>query len=292
MPYLYSARSKLERGNQHRACLRKAIDSYSCQQQGNVGRYTQSSTGNDIFKLDRSLEEPPPNMAVTIGDALFNYRSALDHLMQALVVHSGSEPNSRTQFPIFEQSERFHHGGKDQMKGTHPVIAAIIELQQKFTNVYPSDGDNLWKLHRLHNLDKHQRCHQLTVVCEGVLSSRCNPDLSRLGQRADRDPDLKSITPQCPLRTGVILATVPKKYAIVPFTAQFELAFAGGEIGSREMVRYVIGGIAGTVESIIDQFTRLFFDYDSSALGRLYKPLHKEIDALRGILGRDKRGGC
>ena len=288
--HLDSAWAKLKRANDHKSTLLEAIDAYSGSQQGAVGRHIECMTDNLIFKLDRPLEKLPVDIAMMIGDALFNYRSALDHLMQALIVQSGSEPNSRTQFPIFEKSERFLSDGKHQMRGTLPVIAAIVELQQKFHNIYPASGDRLWKLHRLHNLDKHQCLHHLSVVCAGVFASVDSSQLAQLGLEADRDPDVDFIAPDHQLRTGVTLATFPGTYKMIPFTVSFEPSFAAGDIASGEMVREVVGGIGDTVNNIIDQFTRLFFDFDSSALGRLYRPFHKQIDVIQGILGVEREG--
>ena len=283
-PFLDSAWAKLQRAKHHEHCLGDLLDDYNRAQQLAVGRHIEPSTGRVVFKLENPLGEPPSNIAMIIGDTLFNYRSALDHLMQALIVQSGSVPNTRTQFPIFKDVEHFRSNGKSQMKGAHPTIAAIIRLQQKFANLYPVEADCLWQLHRLHNIDKHKSCHRLSIICEGVFSDREPSPLLNLGLEADRDPSVQFCTTGSLPIVGETLATFPGKYSNVPFVAHFQITFVGDEVANGSIVRYVVGNIGTTVESIVEQFTSLFFNYDSSALGRLYRPFHKDIEALRDVL--------
>lgn len=80
-PFLDSAWAKLHRAKHHEHCLRNLLDDYNKAQQLAVGKHIETSTGRVVFKLEGPLSEPSTDIPMIIGDTLFNYRSALDHLM-------------------------------------------------------------------------------------------------------------------------------------------------------------------------------------------------------------------
>src|SRR5260370_38852808 len=59
-----------------------------------------ASPGEHILWLE-VVRPPPPEISLTLGDCLHDFRSALDHLMWQLVLATGGQPTASTQFPIF-----------------------------------------------------------------------------------------------------------------------------------------------------------------------------------------------
>lgn len=264
---LNSSWAKLRQGHLHRSRLNRAIDNFSRSQLRLIRDYIKPDTGERVYQLEAPLDDPPARVLPIIGDALFNYRAALDHLMWALVIISEDKPDNQTQFPIFKDKTAFddHRQGGRMLKGVNPLIRQIIECYQPYHNAYGYEGELLWELSRLNNIDKHRHLHVVTGQYEGAFN-RDECDL-----QAWRDIQDKLFLNIGRVEAGAILAEIPRQYAHIKFVPTFELAFSEtSEFVPGNRVRGEIVGIGCTVESILDQFERLFFFKDSSALGRLW----------------------
>ncbi len=102
------------------------------------------------------LEAPSPEISLTLGDCLHDFRSALDHLMWQLVLATGGQPTEKTQFPIFWSPALYaSQAGKMTRALTNQAALSFIETQQPFATTL-AKVDPLWYLHELSNRDKHQ----------------------------------------------------------------------------------------------------------------------------------------
>lgn len=105
-----------------------------------------------LHKVIRA-DEVPSHIPAIIGDILFNFRSALDHLANRLVI----APTKDTAFPIF--CDRLDRNGKPRSVGVaggiHPKALAIIERLQPYHRSDPR-ADLLCILRELNNADKHR----------------------------------------------------------------------------------------------------------------------------------------
>ena len=122
----------------------------------------------------RINREPPTHMALVAGDCVHNLRSALDYLINSLVVSAGNEPNDRTAFPIFKDEGRFRGRDPRPTKGlTQPMMAAVERLQP-FNAAGRSDPSRpehpLVVLRALSNWDKHRLLILCIVSVEGLRS--------------------------------------------------------------------------------------------------------------------------
>lgn len=141
------------------------------------GKYTfavdRGSDGRYLYRVE-NLPGIPKRWSAIVGDALFNIRSALDHLAWQLVLLEGKKPTRRTQFPILvtqPQDER----GRQTPVNVIPALErqdVIDELHrvQPFSEVGP--GDNaaqtpLARLAALNNIDKHR----LLLTTAGALDA-------------------------------------------------------------------------------------------------------------------------
>ena len=113
----------------------------------------------DYFSAYVTMERPPINIALLIGDALHNLRGTLDHLAYTLAERYTGSPlpddiAKHSEFPIFRTLEQERIQRK--IRGMHPDAQAIIEQLQPYQAGADWAKDPLWMLHELSNLDKHR----------------------------------------------------------------------------------------------------------------------------------------
>ena len=110
---------------------------------------------------------PPPEWSVHVGEALYQFRSTLDHLACLLAEKNGQAVDDITEFPIFLDRADYWNADGTLTTGVKRRIGklsledqAAIEREQPFnrTNGAPAD-DPLWLLYRLSNYDRHQFFH-------------------------------------------------------------------------------------------------------------------------------------
>ncbi len=80
-------------------------------------------------------DEPDPRLALIVGDAIDNARSALNHLVCALVAANRGKPSRQHEFPIWEQAPANtdrRRKFKAKLKGMHPDDSEAIRLLQPF----------------------------------------------------------------------------------------------------------------------------------------------------------------
>lgn len=149
-----------------------------------------------IFLRVDTVEELPNDFALMLGDALYHYRSALDHIAWQLARRQqGRTPRSNASFPIAVSRERFHSpavwtliweiGTKDRR-----MIENLQPYRQPFTD--ESAKHPLALLSSLHNKDKHRLLHivatantNMTVRIDRDDFVDCEPSaLPTMGARA------------------------------------------------------------------------------------------------------------
>lgn len=104
------------------------------------------------------LSEPDPLLSVLIGEAAYNLRSALDHLMYAMVIAEGGVPHGQTAFPICRTRTAWHDGkNKKRIKGLKPFGRRLQALHrlQPYRN-RPANKHPLVLLDAIMNADKHR----------------------------------------------------------------------------------------------------------------------------------------
>jgi hypothetical protein len=111
--------------------------------------------------LSDSAPGPTCSGAAIAGDAITNYRGALDHLLRALAVEqAGKDPPPRErqiQFPICDTEDAFNASLKRHRLGqlaTEPALVTAVRELQPF-----STGAILGRLRDLDDQHKHRRVH-------------------------------------------------------------------------------------------------------------------------------------
>ncbi len=152
---LDSPRLKFDHGAMHLTMLRSMVADYLASNPYRISTSPDASPGEHILWLE-VLEAPSPEISLTLGDCLHDFRSALDHLMWQLVIATGGQPTANTQFPIFWSPLLFSsRAGKMTRPLKDQAALKFIETQQPFATTLDR-VDPLWYLHELSNRDKHQ----------------------------------------------------------------------------------------------------------------------------------------
>jgi len=114
-------------------------------------------------EIDRPIEDEP--FPLVLGDFLQNARAALDFIAGALGdVGAGGVMSERdalaTMFPITRSPERFAEIVERRLPTvSHPVRAAIEDLQPYKTGGHLFEFEPLWRLNELARFDRHRFLH-------------------------------------------------------------------------------------------------------------------------------------
>jgi hypothetical protein len=105
-----------------------------------------------------------------MGECLFDFRSALDHLaLDLAVAHIGSplppEVEERSEFPIFWKGPPSDRDLEWKIGAVHPEARDLIETMQPYGR---TDRAALKYLASLHNFDKHRTLHLVTGASRGM----------------------------------------------------------------------------------------------------------------------------
>ncbi|HEV3093110.1 MAG TPA: hypothetical protein VGY30_01200 [Solirubrobacteraceae bacterium] len=168
--------AKLNRAKRHVGSLRRAIrkkhgDTFSIP----LSRQYEADKGAVVWRI-QSLPEVSDIWGLLVGDALHNFRCALDHLWWQLAsLHMGVEPSNKQakdiQFPILsdpvfrDETRWMDHRF---LQYIDPLHSAKVEPLQPFN---PPEGDEinfLGVLADLSNEDKHRVIHAVFILPPGL----------------------------------------------------------------------------------------------------------------------------
>jgi len=142
---------------------------------GNSGAYTEIRQDDVEARKRRwivQIDRRPPliRWGALIGECLFNFRSALDHLVYDLAVANKGHPlparvEENVEFPIFTKrapdSEELHK----RIGTLKPGAQRLIERMQPYGR---KNRAALKYLHELQNFDKHRTLHLVVAVTTTV----------------------------------------------------------------------------------------------------------------------------
>lgn len=111
-----------------------------------------------VWRLRESVE-CDPQLPMLFGDAVHNYRTALDHLAWSLVKLAGLKPGNKTFFPV-EEVEPLDGGQKspidDRIDAKNPINTYVQSVQPFVTDLADGYLAPIAQLHRLDLADKHR----------------------------------------------------------------------------------------------------------------------------------------
>jgi len=149
---------RLERADEHVETIKQELRMH-------FASNFHSLTGEYDAQLGRShfqgrIGHPPIRLFTVIGEALHNYRSALDHLAWQLVESRGGTPDEPTKFPILRVPPTANRQGVHPPPHVHggvsPTALALIEREQPYQLGPHYAHHPLFGLHHLNIVDKHR----------------------------------------------------------------------------------------------------------------------------------------
>ena len=184
----------------------------------------------------------PIDWSVTLGEILYNLRSALDHLIWQLVRANGQCPGRHNAFPIVKEDDGWEKQKKGQwaLSGVSESAVEMIRRLQPYTGGVglPFNVGAFWQLHSLCNIDKHRHLVFAIASSDG------------LGPRHNRPPFDRPM-PARPLRGWGDLGKIKKDHVMlslndagVRIEPDFQISIRFEEIGEPEIT-------AGTVPDIV-----------------------------------------
>jgi hypothetical protein len=158
-PYL-----KTERAKEHLEALRENVKAFCESKPGTFTGKEDRERGE--YRISIVLKEPPDKISLILGDFLYCLRSSLEQLNWRLcrLTPLGVTNSRKIQFPILDTPDE-----KKLLRltcGMPTEARAIIEQLQPYSGGKANDmaairAHLLWRLDRLHTIDKH---HRIAVV--------------------------------------------------------------------------------------------------------------------------------
>lgn len=175
---LTSSRAKFERARVHRSEFLKTGLKWLERHEGEpfpMGKRVEPwKDGGEvvIYSVGRFAKAVPDEIAAIVGDALFDYRAALDHLAW-LLVPDVEKAKGRVadivSFPLSSFREKFPDQFRRTMPGVDDVTRSIVARHQPFQNGAQSLEHPLAILHDWNRFDKHRVLPVMLVNATNVI---------------------------------------------------------------------------------------------------------------------------
>jgi hypothetical protein len=150
---MLSVSGKIRRADEHIAAFGVALRAFWATEPFEISVDANADTGRNLNMVVRA-EPIPENLRAIAGDCIQNLRSALDHLVNALVLSNGGTPSNQNEFPVL-QGPISNNGERKNFD--RKVKGMRQEAKDQILSMKPyQGGDNtLWRLHEFSRTDKH-----------------------------------------------------------------------------------------------------------------------------------------
>jgi hypothetical protein len=208
------------------------------------------------YSMGQNHLEPPLRIALLVGDALSNYRAALDHLAWQLVTKDGTPPKpNQVYFPIGLDRLAFAADLRRKMPGVAPVTGSIVERYQPFQHGERARSHPLWILSEWVGVDKH-RAVPLSVLYSTRVEATVPDGFPnfRVMAREGRAEPIEYLLPGTDLIRIYGKRIEPRKDpgALVRFGGQATIAHESGRT-----LEAVLDGVDRVVDAILGEFERM-----------------------------------
>ncbi len=238
---------KIERAHYHIELLGQEVGKFFKQYYGDIiAVQCDLKTRDKVWVIAEEPTPPPLYLSTIIGDALYNLRSALDHLVYELIRANRKQPNGRSQFPIVSTNEvDYDRVAPIQVQGMDPYAAAAIKRLQPYNRSHRHNNKMLRLLNHLGNVDKHRHLHLVVPASGGWLFS--NPI----------SIDARHTIHSGALKLGTEIARVSEQEMDVEGGFFGEVAFSDPD-AFNETAYVLLIGIRECVAKIVAEFRRDF----------------------------------
>lgn len=143
--------AKIRRAHEHIRNLKPQIRRFEQSHPYTVIRKRDPKTRQKTRTI-HFTRQPPIRLALLIGDAVHNLRSALDHLVCQLVIHGGGKVIKSTEFPIKASRSEFENKVAIHLAGASPYAIRLVAAHKP----YKGGNESFWALQCLDIADKHK----------------------------------------------------------------------------------------------------------------------------------------
>jgi hypothetical protein len=153
-PALSGIREKIKWADKHIDDFKVAAAEFTNSKPYSLRVDTETESGKPLVQM-LEVRNIPPEISLTVGDAIQNLRSALDYLACGLVDANKGVIGRWTEFPIFDGPIVT---SRDKARFSGKVEGMRQEAIDDIRDLHPyQGGDNLlWRLHRLNIVGKHK----------------------------------------------------------------------------------------------------------------------------------------
>lgn len=247
---------KVQRADKHLADLEASGRRFQRAKPNSVTIATDPETGDRVWVV-HIHEGPPPTHAVIAGDVVHTLRTALDHMMCALVEANGGTVTKATEFPIFESARSYEVRAAEKVQGARQEAIDAIGILRP----YRGGNDGFWKIHKLDIIDKHRSLLAVVGSYEELIvdPARKLVDTAPPGALPEGLSAPIRLTPKrrCPLNDGDVLFRVPAaSFTKSDHETKFRLNIAFNEPGVVECepmfpaLSQLYGLTKGTIETL------------------------------------------
>lgn len=153
-PRLRHVSLKLERAKVHATQLNDVVKAYIALNPYQVDTRRDPESRKLIYFVS-SVLPPPDELPLLIGDAIQNLSTSLDHLAYQIVcndTHDAPPKAHGIYFPISDDQKQYEASKVKKLLGATPHTVACFDAIKP----YREGNENLWRLNRLNNIEKHR----------------------------------------------------------------------------------------------------------------------------------------
>jgi hypothetical protein len=241
----HGPRLKIERAKQHISDLHSRLNTFATSDYYRLDIEKDSDSGHDILTFT-IIQPLPEDVALIIGDAIHNLRSALDFAVSELVLQKTGARSKYAKFPFRPSKNELESAlkGGDISQAPKAVLDFILD------EIKPYEGGNatICALHKLDILDKHMLL--LPIAQVGALLGASFKD--------DRQNTFKHL--DLYVEAGKVLfpfATVGNLRITDYGKPTIFLLFADGMPLQGQLVLPTLSGLTKDISHIVERFGRI-----------------------------------
>jgi len=225
---LESVRQKISRAREHQWTVFAMLEEYSQSQPCTVVEDVSTNSGRRLWRVSGDPAAPDPKMAVVIGETLYQYRSALDHLAWQLVIANGKAPDRHTQFPICLTEQGFNSSFNRWVAGMDASAIERLDRIQPFRGQLGDADETLRALENLCNIDKHRHLNLMIAAHAGSAWTGLSSDSA------------EPVSYWGPIENGKVLVEVEWGSSMESVRPIIDVALAEGDASVQGLVRWTL----------------------------------------------------
>ena len=178
-PSLDGCRRKVERAKHHIENITADARSFLASCGYRFRRDHQGDPPSLILTVEQiNLPQVPEQFSIVAGEAIYQLRTTLDHLVFELIRSQNQVPTRKNSWPILTKKHMMAFEGKT--KGVSPSALKLIESLQPYQMGVRYKDHTLWRLRELNDWDKHNFVIRTFLAAHHGIEIKWTDDAGRL----------------------------------------------------------------------------------------------------------------